>query len=133
MKLVITCDHRLGDQVDVLVDELNSRGPRERFLGKDYGAGLTTIGVVFRCLPKSVAGYDRGRLNRKTKFYGINLRLFHEEFASLPLHKKRSDIRELLQNNFLSGIRSCAAHDFDAQRFADDFSSWLAEIDWGHS
>jgi hypothetical protein len=130
MKFVITADHRAGDGIKGILDDLDASGYRATFRGLHYGPGLDMVGIVLRALSRDIAGYDRSRLDRKSRFFGADLRIISEEFDGLTPELQRRVVADLIRDKFIPAVRRVKIKEFDSKRLAGDITRWLYSLGW---
>jgi hypothetical protein len=127
MQLRITGDVNAESGVGQVIDEIS--GPtRRHFVPKDYGDGLSGVGVVLMCRNPELNFTRRLRFARKEKTVYMDVMLDLTQMRQATHEVRKRIICERLIEEIPAIVRKYSLADFDDALFEQDLKAWLSEI-----
>lgn len=131
MHFRITSDANESSGVGEVVGDIS--GPtRWHFEPKDYGPGVSGIGVVLMCRDPYLKFKRRIRFvkkDKKTPYFDktlyMDIMLDFPQMLELSHEQRKAVIIERLCNEIPTILRKYAFKEFDEPRFVDDLKNWL--------
>ena len=124
MRLMVVCDANQESGVGEVIYDIC--GPTHlHFVSKNYGNGLSGIGVVLMCRDPELNFKRRIRFSRKEKTVYIDVMLDLMQMRQLAHNVRKRIICERLTEEIPAVVRKYSIAGFDDVLFEQDLKAWL--------
>ena len=126
MDLCITCDANAESGVGEVIDEIS--GPtRRHFRTKDYGVGMTDMGVVLMCRNPKLNFERRIRFVRKAKTLYMDVMLDPDQMKQADHEARKKVVVQRLLEDIPVVLAKYSIDGFDDARFLSDLRGLLTD------
>jgi hypothetical protein len=130
MNLFITADHNVESGLTQVIVDIYRAGYDKFFEVKNYGGGLSGIGIVLTCRNPALHFKRRIRFSKKNKRLSMDVMLDLDEMKSLTHEERRQLVVKRLAKEVPEIVTKYQIPDFNVDQFINDLTMWLDKLGW---